>query len=283
MTPALRRLEAVLAEATPRIVACSGGVDSLLLSTVAHRADPAGTVVAHAVTPAVPGRATGRVLAVAAGERWALELVPTTEFGDERYLRNPTDRCYYCKTHLYDALRCLASRLEHRQGWQLLSGANQDDLGEYRPGLLAASEQGVRHPLVEAGLTKEDVRGLARYLHLDFAELPAAPCLASRLYTGTRVTEARLRSVDAGEELLRRRTGIAVLRCRLRDDEVLVEVASADRHLVTEGVLSEAEAAMRAVEPAIWRVRLDDRPYRPGQAVTHLDGHSIPVSPSLAD
>ena len=235
-----------------------------------------GTVVAHGMTPAVPGRATARVQAVGTDEGWTLELVATTEFDDERYLRNPTDRCYYCKTHLYDALARLSRRLDHRPGWQLLSGANQDDLGEYRPGLLAASERGVRHPLIEAGLTKKDVRSVARQLHLDFAELPAAPCLASRLYTGTRVTEARLRSVDAGEEILRHRTGIAVVRCRLRGDEVMVEVAADDRDVVTGAVLDEVAAVMRAVEPAIRRVRLDDRPYRPGRAVIPVGGLAGP-------
>jgi uncharacterized protein len=267
VTPALRRLEAVLAGIMPRIVACSGGVDSLLLATVAHRADPEATTVAHAVTPAVPGRATGRVLAMAADEGWALELLTTAEFDDERYLRNPTDRCYYCKSHLYDAMVRLAGRVQDRPGWQLASGANADDLGEYRPGLLAASERGVRHPLVEAHLSKEDVRNLARQLSLDFAELPAAPCLASRLYTGTRVTEARVRAVDAGEEVLRQRLGIGVVRCRLRSDEVLVEVRGADRAMVTPAVLAQVAAAMRAVEPGISRVRLDDRPYRPGRAI----------------
>jgi uncharacterized protein len=267
MTPILERLEAVLAGISRRIVACSGGVDSLLLATVAHRSDPDGTVVAHAVTPAVPGGATGRVLAMATSQRWSLELVATAEFDDERYLSNPTNRCYYCKTHLYDALGRLAGGLAHRRGWQVVSGANRDDLGEYRPGLLAASEQGVRHPLIEAGLAKADVRHLARQLQLDFAELPATPCLASRLYTGTRVSAARLRSVDAGEELLRRRTGIGVVRCRLRGDEAIVEVAGEDRDVVTEALLEEVGAAMRAVEPAIGRVRLDDRPYRPGRAI----------------
>jgi uncharacterized protein len=254
------------------MVACSGGVDSLLLATVAHQADPTATVVAHAVTPAVPEAATERVLAIAGSQGWALELITTGEFGDEQYLSNPTDRCYHCKSHLYAAMDGLAHGLRHRPGWHLLSGANRDDLGEYRPGLVAASEHGVLHPLVDAGLGKEDVRKLARELELDFADLPAAPCLASRLYTGTRVTPARLRAIDVGEELLRRRTGIRVVRCRLRGDDVFVEVGCDDRAAVTPALLEQVATAMRAAVPSIAGVRLDDRPYRPGRAIIAVGG-----------
>ncbi len=261
------RLERALAEVIPRVVACSGGVDSLLLATVAHRAAPEATVVAHALSPAVPGEATGRVLAHAARESWALELVATGEFGDERYLANPTDRCYHCKRHLYDTLGQLASRFADRSRWHILSGANRDDLAEYRPGLVAAAERGVRHPYVEAGLDKADIRSLARSLQLDFAELPASPCLASRLYTGTPVTEARLRAVEVGEALIRAATGIGVVRCRVREAEVVVEVGADDRRAITSELLERVAAAMHAVEPAISGARLDDRPYRPGRAI----------------
>jgi uncharacterized protein len=211
------------------MIACSGGIDSLLLATIAHRVNPAETVVAHAVSAAVPGAATGRVAAAARAEGWTIELVSSGEFDDERYLSNPTDRCYHCKSHLYVTLERLAARLAHRRGWNLLSGANVDDLGDYRPGLLAASEHGVRHPYVEARLDKADIRKVAHDLGLTFADLPASPCLASRLYTGTRVTETRLRAIDIGEELIRTSAGIDVVRCRLRGDDVIVEVSEPDR------------------------------------------------------
>ena len=241
-------------------MACSGGVDSLLLATVAHRAAREGTVVAHAVTAAVPPNATERVQSVAAEEGWSLEIVTPGEFADERYLSNPTDRCYHCKSHLYDAIGA-------RGGWYVLSGANRDDLGEYRPGLTAAAERQVRHPFVEAGLGKAEIRAVARALGLDFAELPASPCLASRLYTGTRVTEVRLHAVHAGEELIRSTTRAAVVRCRRRGAEVVVEVPAPDRHLITDDVLDRLLTVMRAVDPDVESARLDDRPYRPGQAV----------------
>ena len=264
---ALGRLETRLREVPRRFIACSGGIDSLVLSTVAHGTAPGSTVVCHAVSPAVPPAATARVVAHAEREGWRLELVRTGEFDDERYLANPSDRCFFCKSHLYDELDRLAVDLDARDGWVVLSGANTDDLGEYRPGLRAAAHHGVRHPYVEAGLAKAEVRGIARHLRLDIAELPASPCLASRLYTGTRVTPSRLRAVDAGEELIRELCGIGVVRCRVRDDDVLVEVPAQDRPSITDAVLGRVELVMRATDPAIVGVRLDDHPYRSGRAV----------------
>jgi uncharacterized protein len=133
--------------------------------------------------------------------------------------------------------------------------------------LIAADEHAVRHPFVEAGLTKADVRLVARQLGLDFAELAASPCLASRLYTGTRVTPTRLRAVDAAEEVVRKRTGVSVVRCRLRQQVCLLEVPEADRHLITPDVVEEVRQVIAGIEPLVAEVHLDDRAYRPGQAI----------------
>jgi uncharacterized protein len=260
------RLIEVLSRWPNRIVACSGGVDSLLLATVAHRQAPHSTLVGHAVTPAVPEAATARVAEWAAREGWSLRTVTPQEFDDERYLANPTDRCYYCKDHLYTSLDLLRDHLEPT-GWTVLSGANTDDLGEYRPGLTAAAEHGVWHPFVEAGLTKASVRATARQLGLDFAELAASPCLASRLYTGTRVTPTRLRAVEAAEELVRQKTGVSVIRCRLQQDVGLLEVPDADRHLITPEVVEEVRQVIAAIDPRVAQVHLDERAYRPGRAI----------------
>lgn len=258
---ALARLDAVLSAIPARVVACSGGVDSLLLATVAHRAAPAATLVAHTVTPAVPDEGTTRVVDYAEREGWKLEVVRSREFDDERYLSNPTDRCYYCKSNLYDAIAELSDA-----GGVMLSGANVDDLGEYRPGLTAAAERAVRHPYIEAEVTKADIRAMARHLDLDAAELPASPCLASRLYTGTRVTAPRLRAIEAGEQLIRSTTGISVVRCRLRADVVLVEVGDTDRERIDTDLLAAVKREMVAIEPTIVSVELDDRAYEPGRA-----------------
>ena len=262
MTPLhLERLQAVLSTLPQRVIACSGGIDSLLLATLAHRALPHATRVLHAVSPAVPQEATARVRSWAAQEGWSLEIVESGEFDDEDYLSNPSNRCYHCKRHLYDRLHILG-----QVGDTVLSGANMDDLGEYRPGLTAASEKGVRHPWVEANIGKATLRDIARHLKLPFAELPASPCLASRLYTGTRVTAARVRAVEAGEVLIRRRTGLGVVRCRLREDHVLIEVGADDRHAITPLLLAEVADAMRLLEPAIASVELDAHAYRPGRS-----------------
>jgi uncharacterized protein len=267
---ALSRLEAVLESVPRRVVACSGGIDSVLLATVAHRANPESTVVAHTVTPAVPGADTGRVVAAAAEEGWQLQLVRSREFDDERYLGNPTNRCFFCKSHLYTALDELVACLDTSDPVTVLSGTNVDDLGEYRPGLQAAAEHGVRHPFIEAAMGKSDIRAVAESLGLSVAGLPASPCLSSRFYTGTRINPVRLHAVEVGEAALRQATGIDVVRCRVRGDEVLVETPLAERRRVTAAHLAVVADAMRAVDPELASVRLDESPYRPGRAVLEI-------------
>ncbi len=269
---ALARLRDVLATISQRIVACSGGIDSLLLAHVAHDADASTTLIAHTVTPAVPGDGTARVVDHAERHGWNLHIVRSGEFEDEAYLANPTDRCYHCKSNLYDAVIALGEQSRSGMDAVVLSGANLDDLGEYRPGLAAAAEREVRHPYVEAGLTKAEIRSVARHLGLTEADLPASPCLASRLYTGTRVTPSRLRAIEAGEALVRERSGIAVVRCRVRESAVLVEVHDADRDLIDDRLLAGVAATMRSIEPSIESVELDSRRYRPGRAFVGATG-----------
>lgn len=263
---ALDRVRAVLADVPARIVACSGGIDSLLLAHIAHRAAPTGTLIAHTVTPAVPGDGSARVVDHAEREAWRLQIVRSGEFEDEAYLSNPTDRCYHCKSNLYDAVIAMRDESGLSPDAVILSGANLDDLGEYRPGLAAAAERDVRHPYVEAEITKAEIRSMARHLGLVEADLAASPCLASRLYTGTRVTPGRLRAIEAGEALVRERSGVAVVRCRVREGSVLVEVADVDRDLIDDRLLAGLSTTMRAIEPSITSVRLDDRGYAPGRA-----------------
>ena len=134
----LARLETILERAGPVAVAVSGGVDSMTLAFVAHRVNRVSQMF-HALSPAVPERATGRVKDYADREGWNLNLIDAGEIRDPQYLANPVNRCYYCKTNLYDTV-C------ERTDLMVISGTNKDDLGDYRPGLVAADEHRVRHP-----------------------------------------------------------------------------------------------------------------------------------------
>lgn len=231
MTAAPIQLDALhrrLDDAAPAAVAVSGGVDSMTLAFIAHRRlkGRLGERVSmfHAVSPAVPAAATARVEAYAEREGWALTLVDAGEFADERYMANPANRCFFCKTNLYGTL---AARLAGRPsaGWRLLSGTNLDDLGDWRPGLKAAEAEGVRHPFVEAGIDKATVRRLAAHFGLDdLAELPAAPCLSSRVETGLRIDAGLLPRIDQVEALLRERLSPETVRCRIRKEGVVIEL-----------------------------------------------------------
>lgn len=263
MPDLLARIHAVLDGIDHAVIACSGGIDSTLLALVANAHAPDRVTIAHAISPAVPPEATERVRVLASEHAWALSIVQSGEFQDENYLSNPVNRCYFCKSNLYDSLAKIAAA--HASG-TVLSGANLDDLGEYRPGLDAAAERGVRHPWIEAEFAKADIRALARQLGVPFAELPSSPCLASRLYTGTRVTAERLRAVHAGETHIKQNTGLPVVRCRVRGDQLIVEVPDADRDAITPALLDEVAQLARSHEPDILSATLDAAAYRPGRA-----------------
>lgn len=212
------RLEAWLRGAGPLRVAVSGGVDSVTLAVLAHRVLGDGATMMHAVSPAVPPEATARVRRLAGEAGWSLTVIDAGEFGDARYMANPANRCYFCKTNLY-------ATMSARDGGLLVSGTNRDDLGDYRPGLQAAAEHGVRHPYVETGVDKEGVRAVARALGLgDVAELPAAPCLSSRVETGIAIEAPTLGAINAVERELRAELAPRTVRCRVRRESVVVEL-----------------------------------------------------------
>ncbi len=258
------RITDTLAAIGPVVIACSGGIDSLLLALMAHRRAPGEVTVAHAISPAVPPEATARVREWADREGWVLRIVQSGEFADEEYLSNPVNRCYFCKSNLYSALAAIGAQMGGMG--TLVSGANLDDLGEYRPGLIAASENGVRHPWIEAECAKADIRALARALALPFADLPASPCLASRLYTGTRVTAERLSAIHACETLIRKDSGIQVIRCRIREGVMLIELQETDRALLTDDLLRRVRDLALAQGAGVTDVHLDEAAYRPGRA-----------------
>lgn len=245
LTEARSRLRDVLLACGESVVAVSGGVDSLTLAAFSHATSGVRATAVHAVSPAVPALATERVKAFATERGLALALLDAGEFADEAYRQNPANRCYFCKSHLYDGIRA-------RFDATVLSGANLDDLDDYRPGLVAAAERRVRHPFVEAGFTKARVRELARDLGLgDIAELPSAPCLSSRVETGIRIEATALSLIDSVESELRATFAAEAIRCRVRRAGVVVEMdeaaleglADADRASWIERISRRAQAA----------------------------------------
>ena len=260
----LQRLNEVLEGTSPRLVACSGGVDSMLLATLAHRQKPQVTIVVHAVGPAVPAAASTRVKRWAHQEKWQLQLVNAGEFDDPEYLANPVNRCFHCKKNLYRTLRDIRGQLDSSS--VLLSGTNLDDLDDFRPGLEAAKEAAVRHPFVEASITKTQLREIARQSALPFADLPAAPCLASRLYTGTAVQADLLQLIDQTEEWIREQTGLAVVRCRVHQQKMRVEVENPSMVENHPKFVLDLRARVLKASDLINSVVIDPKPYQPGRA-----------------
>jgi len=222
----------------------------------------------HATSPAVPDSATARVRDYADRERWRLTVFDAGEFTDAAYVGNPANRCFTCKGHLYAAIR-------RRSRATIVSGTNADDLTDLRPGLAAAREYGVRHPYVEAGVDKDGVRAVARALGLeDLAELPAAPCLSSRIETGIPIETRLLDFVDRAERTVRRRLDSAraraPVRARVRAEGIVIEIEpdtlqripAAARERLAHDV---AQLAVEADLPPSIRFA----PYRMGSAFLH--------------
>jgi uncharacterized protein len=256
-----QRLHAVLASFDELAVAVSGGVDSMTLAHVAHAVLGPRTAMMHAVSPAVPPEATARVEAHADRQGWRLVLIDAREFDDPDYLANPVNRCFFCKRDLYGTIRAV---------WPgaIASGTNLDDLGDFRPGLKAADQHDVRHPFIEAGLDKQAVRAEARALGLaDLAELPAAPCLSSRIETGLRVTPGRLALVLEVERLAASCLGSGTIRCRIRPAGLELQLEPALLARLSPALTAELAARIEALQARFGRVgELMVGPYARGSA-----------------
>ena len=235
----LERLHEAISATEGVVVAYSGGIDSTVVAVVAARALGDRAIAVTAVSPSLPPGEAGEARRLAAHLGIRHRIVRTHEVERSDYLANGLDRCYHCKTELYDVLVRVAEEGDYPV---VVSGANLDDLGDFRPGLTAAAEHGVRHPLVEAGMTKSDVRHAARQLAIPTWDKPASACLASRIPFGVTITVEELSKVGRAERAVKD-LGFRQCRVRAHGDVARIEVEAAD-----VARLAEPEVRERVIE-----------------------------------
>lgn len=219
-----QKLESLLKELAPVVVAFSGGVDSSYLAYKAHQVLGAQAI---AVTAESASLSTHQRNLAETMVRWigiSHRIIHSEEVQRDEYSANTSDRCYYCKNEVYSKLQALAR--ECGTG-TILDGLNVDDLGDFRPGRKAAAQHQVRSPLLEVGMTKADIRELSRRAQLPTAQEPASACLASRFPYGIRITEEKLKLVDQGEEALRS-MGFRIFRLRHHESLARLEFGPED-------------------------------------------------------
>lgn len=252
-------------------VAYSGGVDSVVVAKAAQVALGDAAIAVTAVSQSLAGGELEEAEALAREIGIRHRVIHTEEFDDPNYLRNNADRCYFCKSELYGRLTRMMDELEVDV---LASGINADDQGDYRPGLKAAEERGVRHPLQECGIGKAGVRELAREWGLSVWDKPATPCLSSRIAYGEPVTPERVQMIDKAEKWLRAQ-GLRQLRVRYhKNDMARVEVPlDTLPMLATEPIRSGLVRAFR--EAGFKYVTLDLEGFRSGSLNAMIASENI--------
>ena len=212
------------------IIAYSGGVDSALLAYAAHRGLGENMVAVLADSPSLARREYRFAIQFAQTHGIPLQIVRTGEMEDPKYQVNHSDRCYYCKKALFEKIEMIRDQLQGSSGvepWPVSYGVNMDDLGDYRPGIQAASEAQIQAPYVDLGISKQTIRAICSYYQLEIAEKPAMPCMASRLAYGEEVTVEKLSQVEQAEDFLYD-LGLRVLRVRHHGDTARIEVPPED-------------------------------------------------------
>lgn len=220
----LQQLKTLFAQMERALIAYSGGIDSTLVAKVAFDVlgDKALAITANSPSLLPEDFEDAQVQAADIGI--SHQVVATHEMDNPNYTTNPVNRCYFCKSELYDTLKPLAAELGYAY---VVDGVNADDLQDYRPGIQAAKERGTRSPLAEVGITKLEVREISKWLGLPWWDKPAQPCLSSRFPYGEEITVEKLRRVGQAERYLRN-LGWSTLRVRSQSDTARIELPAAE-------------------------------------------------------
>jgi pyridinium-3,5-biscarboxylic acid mononucleotide sulfurtransferase len=247
------------------LVAYSGGVDSTLLLKVGTLALGEGCLGVTAQSETLTSEEFQTAMAIARDHDFNLRTIQYSELAIENYAENPLNRCYFCKQELFSHLRAIAGELGITA---ILDGSNADDVGDWRPGMKAAAELKVVSPLRDAGLTKAEIRDLARALGLPNWDKPSAPCLSSRIAYGLEIDKKKLDQVAEGERFLRQ-AGFRIVRVRHHGEIARIEVAPEDIARLAESEM-RARVSARLIELGFRFVTIDMQGYRTGSLNTGL-------------